>query len=748
MSRSRWTCGLLVLMVMGCNSGGGPNPQPEPQPQPQPQPAPGPTGPSSTTLIDAALARGEIDEETAFTYEIFAAFADSRLPAAYHGDDRGVFETDAVTRLPSRFDTLSPAAQATLGPFLLRPSAIGSWLDLRSGSASHGEVPSADARVATASSGRPTCRGESSGWTTINGSSARVNVWYRFATSGQKEKAAVVSAAIESDILPALVDRFMFRAPLDDSNPSGCFGGSGKLDVYLVSGMSDRGRTTPEGLDPTNAPVFVELNTDALTTDDQLRAGAAHEMMHVIQWALKTKSPQVSYGWMRDALANWAIDYIYPKPQVEQDYADCFTRSPELSLDDRSKGHCTHVSGAARDYGAYLFFQFIAHTQGPAVVIAALGATTTAATSFEAVDGAIPGGFKNQWPLFAKALWNKPPIDTEADSFKQWDGLTDVPQTSELTGDLSGSPEESETLDSEQPSLSIRYYHFTFGDPNARSVLFYNGYFDQVKAGKAVTILAMWKDPAGQWVREDDWSSYQYVGLCRDLKAQRASELTIIVANAERDPGGKVTATKAPYLKRNNIGCYRYEGTATGNFKPASWSGQGKTTVASLAFQIPPGADAIGAKQPSIPDSLRLGLTSVMPVVGTSVTLTESYGSGTCSFSFGPATFPIGAGSQIAGGVAQINPFPELRSTDPSLQAFLSDPARAYLAAVVDNQPVTVSVSGQACGTSQMDVVGVLLGTSTVSSPQRVQPDGTMQGTYAPTSSTVFVWTFTPKSEP
>ena len=57
--------------------------------------APNQTTPPATSyqLIDQALAAKHIDDETAHKYRVFAAFGDSRLPAAYRGHDRGLEES-------------------------------------------------------------------------------------------------------------------------------------------------------------------------------------------------------------------------------------------------------------------------------------------------------------------------------------------------------------------------------------------------------------------------------------------------------------------------------------------------------------------------------------------------------------------------------------------------------------------------------------------------------------------------------
>ena len=69
---------------------------------------------ASDTRIDQALARGEIDAETALVYKTYAAFNDPRLPARFHGDDSQDVDSSIVAEVGQRFDTLSPATQALL----------------------------------------------------------------------------------------------------------------------------------------------------------------------------------------------------------------------------------------------------------------------------------------------------------------------------------------------------------------------------------------------------------------------------------------------------------------------------------------------------------------------------------------------------------------------------------------------------------------------------------------------------------
>ncbi len=690
--------------------------------------------PSTAERLENAREAGLLTEEQVFMYRVFAAFADPRLPIQYKGGPADQSDPFILEELNERFDAFTLPTQTALAPYLLRPADKGSWLN----------APLPDTGIDSA---RPSCRGESSGWTTYNGTASKVDVWYEFAIPGEKAKAEIVSKAIENDIWPKLIDTGLkLQAPIGDSGT--CSGRTTKLDVYIVRNMGARGLTVPEGLNNQQAPTYILLSSGLSAAD--LPGAAAHELLHAIQWSYKTATKQVAYGWLRDATANWAIDYVYgTTQQLEQQYADCFTNLPALPLEDRRTGGCTKpgAAGAARDYGAYLFFQYLAKSGTPETVKKIIEATTTYSTSVEAVDGTISGGFKKHWPLFAKAMWNKPPIDTKPDSFKAWDGLTDGAKSNDLVADLGGQAEATDMLNPEQSNLSNRYYHFTFTDPATRSLLFYNGFLPDKKAGKAIKVLALWNDDAGTW-QDEDWSDYEYVGLCRDMKNQRAKDLVIIISNGEFTPsgGGKLTAAKAPYLKRSNMGCFKYEGTVNLLEHHVSWSGVGKTIKSDVSFELNPAFSALNFTHPSFPETLRVGSTLVMTPKG-QLTMNISYSTG-CTFTGGPYMFPIG----MTAGFLQLNPFPELHSPDPAIQSWLSQQKRAYQGAMVDNTIVSVTVTGTGCSSPSQDVTGGLLLTNGAMNGLPVNPPvanaaGELKSNFQ-SSDAKFDWTLTPKQQP
>src|SRR4051812_26525925 len=61
---------------------------------------------SSDELIEAALASGTLDSDTALSYRVFAAFGDARLPAAYESAVQQIGGTRAMGELAARFGEL------------------------------------------------------------------------------------------------------------------------------------------------------------------------------------------------------------------------------------------------------------------------------------------------------------------------------------------------------------------------------------------------------------------------------------------------------------------------------------------------------------------------------------------------------------------------------------------------------------------------------------------------------------------
>ncbi|MFN0064300.1 MAG: hypothetical protein ACKVPX_17465 [Myxococcaceae bacterium] len=470
-------------------------------------------GTGSFDLIDSAEASGVLSSETALTYKVYALFRDARLPTEFQGDDAGLIEMDALSTPNVRFDSLSQATQDLLAPYLRRPADVGSWLDPAGPSATKPRTVYGPSSSGVPVQMRPTCRGESSGWSSVS-ATAPIKIWYTFASPGAQQQAQALAAAFDADIWPELITRQGLPPPLGDAaGELGCHGGDGRTDVYLID-MGGKGLSVPIGLNNRRAPVYILLNK-GLSIDD-LKSSAAHELMHAIQWAHNTAAAQESYGWMRDATATWAIDAVYPSQNLEHNYADCYLRSIFLSLESRAPGFCTRYANVPRDYGAYLFFQFMDKVIGRTSVKAALAGMASFTAGLEAVNAALPGGFIAQWPEFVKRAWNQAPVS--ANSFSAWDSMSDKPEVSpagSLQDVVPSGPNIEFGLDLPIPRVAAHYYHFKFPDVNARAITVLNP--NLAAKGSPISAQVFRRDSGSIWVWED-WNSS---GTSRPLMAPR-----------------------------------------------------------------------------------------------------------------------------------------------------------------------------------------------------------------------------------
>src|SRR5262249_59342682 len=63
--------------------------------------------PTAFQLIDGGVVKGEIDDETALLYKVYAFFGDPRLPQAYAGDPPGNQGHGILSDVANRWSALS-----------------------------------------------------------------------------------------------------------------------------------------------------------------------------------------------------------------------------------------------------------------------------------------------------------------------------------------------------------------------------------------------------------------------------------------------------------------------------------------------------------------------------------------------------------------------------------------------------------------------------------------------------------------
>ena len=471
---------------------------------------------TSEHLIEEALESGDIDEETALEYRVFAAFGDPRLPAEYEGDDSEVIESDALVDAATRFTSLSPDAQATLAPFLIPPYHAGShWSGVGASAARPtGAEPPAET---------PWCDGSliTENWNSLDTLNGKVRVWWqqRYNETDRAEAEEIVDA-IDDKIWPGLTS-LMGREPLSDASVFGCDGGDGKLDIALVDAAT--ATTVP-------ATLFGCKNTAAHILFDRGRANrlpyVAHEIMHAIQFSYSISEGCGEYEWLREATAQWVQDYISDPSygigvapddtEWEHEAPKKFLGHPEMPLESLSPQH--------HDYGAYVFFFYLARVTNPSV-IPEIWNNTTSMDSLEAIKPAIGGAWDPVWKEFAKYNWNQGSLD----HYKDWDGLT----SHAALADSGALPKGETNFQIGVKHLATKYITFV-PQEKLTSLDFTNKSVDVEGAG--VQAIIKYKDGTD---KVEDWSDEEKVNVC--LEDPEVESITLVLTNSNSDKDNKIT---------------------------------------------------------------------------------------------------------------------------------------------------------------------------------------------------------------
>jgi hypothetical protein len=476
---------------------------------------------------------------------------------------------------------------------------------------------------------------------------------------------------------------------------------------------------------------------------------------------------QPSYGWMHNALANWAVEAVYPGNPVLLADAACHMNSNFLSITSQAAGACPADASRSRDHGAYLFYQYIGRTMGNPKVRELLAATTTQASALAAVDANVVGGLRALWPKYAKTLWNQVPVSNAGrPAFRNWDGQTAVPQLAPdhptpVNANRGALAEAKTSLSDIVANVSTRFYHFTFSDTTTRTLMFRNTFYPLYKAGRKVSVQALWRTDGGTWI-EENWSAKEWIGFCRDKKAQRLTDLVVIVASGETGTVTQIDAATKPTFKRNNIGCWGYSGSVkrtdlSDNFGGPTGSGSGSIVVTgTAAYDLQQ-----GGLQYNDASTGRLRVPIAAPMFRSiDWSLTEAYKAGVCNYAangFASDKSIVLGGS--ASGVIVINNFAE--SLPASLRqdqlALLGAARGAYLAeghSLFSLTPGLISGPSPECGPPFDYRTGpgaFLLTNETVAVTPVIRTDGHLAGSLVTgdaSDSSTFEWDLAPLREP
>lgn len=630
------TITVVLLALSACGGGGNDsgsppasdtNPPTSEGPPPTTQPPPAASGgTTSSDLVDAGLASGSLDAETALIYRVYADFDDPRLPVEYRGDDTGVVQGTALWEVSQHATTygLSQPALDILEPFFIPPIYSRSWR------------ASPPPRVLDGNFGDP---GEIDlvSWSYVSGTN--VVIWYRTANAvTDKPKAEMLVWEIDNVIWPKLTT-LMGTAPLsDDATPYRAI--DGRYDIYL----DDMARQA-EGLTAGTRMIGCKAVPARTTlkrsmTDAKLKGQAAHELMHAVQFSYPVQGLCVpSYFTMMESTAVWATNFVYPDSigNIEHDYADDYLNAAHKPLDQSKRGNLFA-------YGAYLLPYFASKKLGDGVVKKFWEAATATPDELVAFESGLAGSgtsFAKLWPEFVRANWNQ---GTET-QYQTWDALTLSPDLSiagdphregllQTAGSVSGDV-VAEFSGLSLPHLSANYYRVVLNPTEQGSLIFVNGlthkltvephapgetnfeYYwietltDAEKEGASVQVLMK---VVGQPWAQYDLTDQPFVQFCRDSAAGRLEELVFVFANGEhRKAATNYTEVRpkglAPALFASNIGCWSWTGWATISDSDSPQSGT--ITISNILLESLEFA-AIPAPSPA-PAYMRVPSPRVMP---------------------------------------------------------------------------------------------------------------------------------------
>ena len=615
---------------------------------------------SSEALIAQALAANTITAEQDLTYRVFALFGDGRLPAQFEGAPSTGSDHLLLRELWTTVANLSPATQELLQPFLIPPIYANSWFAQRLGLTPE-PIANAAARLSKQSSATP---GKAAlAPSTVNCEAQRLPNWYgRTSTAhfnifylksldpvADAESAAMASliASVAEEAYAAqttLLNRF----PLADTTEN-CNGGDGAVDIYYGSfGLFGLGAWTfgyppPAGQNAcANRPAYIALNSQSkefygirrsLVDGRPLaKSIVAHEFMHVLQFAMARQTSCKDAEWFDEATAQWVMDFVVPTIGAGQPGEFGFepglgTNAPGLRksggilIEYLYAGHKVSIEkpGAQpklNGYSDYLFFQYLARSQGPAKIKQIYDAMAGGQNSVESVSTVID--MKAVWPEFAKTLWigfDEKVLDFWATEDEYRFGLNKVyanlPST-QLPQELQNQRDKLKSLEVDQKGQpralftllksaeeftsgnyqieprSILYEHLKFTDATVHSVywsnpiaIFPNNQFMKVQAVKKI---------ADQWQAPEDWTQESYKQFCLDKKDERLQELILIVSNSEVNRANELPFSIPKLfpmvLSTSNVGCWKWQGTASTNSSASLPLQVDNTGSAAVTFEV------------------------------------------------------------------------------------------------------------------------------------------------------------------
>ena len=563
---------------------------------------------SPESLIAAAQTAGRISAEQALVYQVYARFADDRLPAEYQGPpDPG--SAVSLRHVSGQLPRLSAATQDLLLPFLLPPIYAQSWFAQQVGVAALAQAAKPVGRLATSVA----CSFAAYPLPVSRRTTAHFAIHSIVSSTLWGEEAMLDYIASVVEPIDTALTGLLQRAPKSDV-AEGCNGGDGALDIYLspIFGSESWAETVTYPGRCENAPAYIVINKakflpwegDAGQLESakrRMRTVLTHELMHAIQFAMTRSAACADYNWIDEATAQWAPDHVFKDDNQEDGFNKLglagANRTGTYYVDYLKGGHREPIE-KANGYSTYIYFQFLARKYGAATIKALFDAwaSTGSVASLDAAGVKL----RDAWPEFAKALWNDVRGNVLTD-LRGWDnydfGMANVTEATPMV--LDGSGRASVTLLRANNSMiaprSLAYERLVFSDESVSGILLTNplGSLPQSEHLKLTAV----KKIDGQWKVPEDWTGYPTKFFCRDKADERLQELLLIVSNSDSDPGAAPVSVPADLplaVSTSNVGCWKWQGSATQQTISDNSITSGDLTARAVDVVLEPPADYKG----------------------------------------------------------------------------------------------------------------------------------------------------------
>jgi hypothetical protein len=508
---------------------------------------------TSDQLIDEAIKANRITKEIGFLYKIKMRFSPSEVPAEFQGKVAEERTHNLLMKIPSMLNDVSAPIQQELVGFMIPPIYDGSKL-VPNQKFSRSKIINKDN---TQPIPEPFPKAD---WVYLENSDIRV--WW------QKDEPDEDNAREILAIFPEMKEKLEkltgkkilsdagkhYFKDKDGNTKYWADGGNGKLDFYIGNVRGALALTVAYPGSCSESPTFIIV--DDSMYGKQLKAAIAHEFMHALSFTFTHGRPCGEYQDADEGIANWAINYVYPDNNFEQDY-DGLIDAPAYGL-------------PTIDYDSWPFFLYMEKNFGEKSIID-IYENYHLLSNWDAVNLALPGGFKKQWPLFGAAQWNQ--ID-EFDDFRDWDNWDAKPYWNRPKGnDTNYNPVEVKAnakgnfyyaKEVELRPLATDYFYFKFNDPNIKSVVL--DLLPKYETSKNLRVKVFIKKAGHLWEVED-WSdkdtSTEY---CKQVNDEKIEEVVIAFSNIHFPESGEedVENPKVDWnfaLQATNIACKSWKGS-------------------------------------------------------------------------------------------------------------------------------------------------------------------------------------------